>query len=88
MNSSLRKWKYRLRRFFHPRRHLREVREIRTNQLLLIRINSGIERYHDMMSYGLLGDTLWYNYRNLMAAKKYYEHENRKLKEKVRENYR
>lgn len=84
MKASLRKLKYRLRRFLLPRKHIREVRDIRINQLMLMRANCGIRHYNDLMKNGFLGDTLWYKYHGLISAKYYYEREIRKLKDIVR----
>lgn len=85
--STFRKVKYRLRRCFCPRKHLREVKDIRINQMLLMRVNAGIEHYDHLMCGGILGDALWNQYHDLMHAKIYYEREISKLKEKVRMNY-
>lgn len=84
MNATFRKLKYRLRRLLLPRKHIREVRDIRINQLLLMRVNCGIRHYDDLMENGFLGDTLWEKYLGLISAKFYCEREIRRLKEKVR----
>ena len=78
------KLKHRIKRLLFPRKHSDIVRKICRVQLELKIVRAQIERLDRLAKHGILGDSLWDKYQQLIRAQEYGERMIKNLKEEYK----
>lgn len=78
------KLKHRLKRLLFPRKHADSIKKIRAIQVELKIVRANIAKYDRLAKHGILGDSLWDRYQQLIRAQEYGERMIKNLKEEYK----